>query len=85
MKTYIHKPTGERVKAKVFRKGDEDGIKAVRRAEYSRIPYINDLHQREISGHYEYNYLVVKDFNDRLLVSKAVFEEDYEPINKRKK
>ena len=84
MKTYHLKTDhSERVKAKIFDVGDEDGLKAVYDANFDlkqHKPYVTDLHSQEIAGYYWANYLVITPDHDRTLIETDKFEDKYERI-----
>lgn len=81
------------VKAKIFEKGDEDGmihrdgiIGAVEDAKYrcqpDLVPYISTLENQYHKGEWGKNYLCVGINGERWLVDKDIFERTYEEVQK---
>lgn len=84
------------VKAKLFEKGDEDGMTWTK-DEISNgrenhhfgmptpektIPYIVSLENQEFHGKFEENYLCIGIKGEKWLVEKEIFEKTYEPLDK---
>ena len=81
------------VKAKVFEKGDEDGmvhrdgvIGAMGDAKYclkpDLVPYISTLENQFHKGEWGKHYLCVGVKGERWLVEKEIFERTYEEVKK---
>ena len=81
------------VKAKIFEKGDEDGmihrdgmLGAMEDAKYScqpdLVPYISTLENQYHKGEWGKHYLCVGINGERWLVDKDIFERTYEEVQK---
>ena len=79
------------VKAKIFKKGDEDGfvhcdglIGAMEDAKYGvrpkLIPYVITLENQYFKGEFGENYICIGINNERWLVKKTIFENTYEAV-----
>lgn len=79
------------VKAKIFEKGDEDGI-LHRYGEDAKniengcgpdlVPYISTLENQQFRGEWGKNYLCVGINGEKWLVAKEIFEGTYEEVQK---
>jgi hypothetical protein len=77
------------VKAKLFEKGDEDGLinsDLFLDAKYSTktepVPFIKTLENNYHKGEFGKHYLCVGIKGEKWLVEKEIFESTYEPIDK---
>ncbi len=88
MKTYRKTAT---VKAKLFEKGDEDGmihredmLGAMEDAKYEckpdLVPYISTLENQYHKGEFGKHYLCVGIDGEKWLVDKDIFERTYEEV-----
>ena len=82
------------VKAKLFEKGDEDGmttpenftmLDAMENVKYGcgqpdLVPYISTLENQKHIGEFGKHYLCIGIHNERWLVNKDIFEATYELI-----
>lgn len=82
------------VKAKLFEKGDEDGmamledftmLDAMENDKYGcgqpeQVPYIATLENQKHRGEFGKHYLCIGVNNERWLVEKEIFQKTYEPI-----
>jgi len=75
MKTYRKTAT---VQAKLFEKGDEDGMIEV--CEGGTRPYISTLENQKHLGRFGCQYLCVGIDKERWLVDKDIFERTYEEV-----
>ena len=90
MKVYRKTAT---VKAKIFEKGDEDGmihrdgmLGAMEDAKYGLqpdlVPYISTLENQYHKGEFGKHYLCVGINGEKWLVDKEIFEQTYEEVVK---
>lgn len=81
------------VKAKLFEKGDEDGmihrdgvLGAMEDAKYGLqpelVPYISTLENKHHRGDFGKNYLCIGVKGEKWLVDKEIFELTYEEIDR---
>ena len=82
MKTYRKTAT---VKAKIFEKGDEDGMQTIHlTADFPsplyQTPYISTLKNQKHFGKFGKHYLCVGIDGERWLVDKNIFERTYKEI-----
>lgn len=81
------------VKAKIFEKGDEDGmihrdgmLGAMENAKYGfqpdLVPYISTLENQYHKGEWGKHYLCVGINGEKWLVDKDIFERTYEEVQK---
>lgn len=81
------------VKAKIFEKGDEDGmihrngiLGAMEDAKYGcqpdLVPYISTLENQYHKGEWGKHYLCVGINGEKWLVDKEIFERTYEEVQK---
>ena len=81
------------IKAKIFEKGDEDGmihrdgmLGAMEDARYGLqpdlVPYISTLENQYHKGEFGKHYLCVGTNGERWLVDKEIFERTYEEVVK---
>ena len=81
------------VKAKIFEKGDEDGmihrdgmLGAMEDAKYGLqpdlVPYISTLENQYHKGEWGKHYLCVGINGEKWLVDKEIFERTYEEVRK---
>jgi hypothetical protein len=70
------------VKAKIFEKGDEDGMEEVPDHYLDRtpIPYISTLENQKHQGKFGGHYVCIGINNERWLVEKDIFERTYEVV-----
>lgn len=76
MKKYVKLPIP--ISAKLFEKGDEDGIND------EGVPYVSTIEGRALQAEYGKHYLVQGNHNDKWLVEKTIFENTYKEFQKEK-
>lgn len=76
MKKYVKLPIP--ISAKLFEKGDEDGIND------EGIPYVSTIEGRALQAEYGKHYLVQGNHNDKWLVEKTIFENTYTEFKEEK-
>ncbi len=73
------------VEAKVFEKGDEDGMDYWFKIDSEKSPYISTLENQKHFGEFGKHYICTGIDGERWLVDKDIFERTYEEVPKMTK